>query len=146
MFSGALILMLPPSPIEVVRADMKPLSVKVILRLRSLLYGLRVRDPASAIPSVSANIPSFPEISSSLALIVMLPPASVLVAPAFAVALSWAFSPIFSVSELMLISPAFPALSVSVVRLVPFVRSKVLVSMLMAPAFPSPVVDAVIDT
>ena len=153
MFSGALILMLPPSPIEVVRADMKPSSVKVILRLGpvlsrlgSFLYGLRVKLPAGLFPPVSANIPSSPEISSLLALIVMLPPASVLVAPAFALALSSALSPIFSVLELMLMSPAFPALLVSVVRLVPVVRSKVFVLMLMAPAFPSPVVDAVIDT
>ena len=32
MFSGAVILMLPPLPLEVVRAEIKPFSVKVILR------------------------------------------------------------------------------------------------------------------
>ena len=32
MFSGAKRLMLPPSPLASVRADIKPLSVKVILR------------------------------------------------------------------------------------------------------------------
>ena len=80
MFSGALILMLPPSPIEVVRADMKPFSVKVILRLGSFLYGLRVRVPAGLSPAVSANIPNPPEISSWLLLMLILPPPSVLVA------------------------------------------------------------------
>ena len=84
---------------------------------------------------------------SSLALILIFPPpASVLVAPSSAVALISAPFPIVTISELILISPAFPTLSVSVVRLVPVVRSKVFVSMLMAPAFPSPVVDAVMDT
>jgi hypothetical protein len=51
-----------------------------------------------------------------------------------------------TISELMLISPAFPTLPVSVVILVPVVKLKVLVFMSMDPAFPSPVVDAVIDT
>ena len=87
MFSGANILMLPPSPLAVVRADMKPFSVKVMLRLGLFLYGLRVRVPAGVSPAVSANIPSLPDMNRSLALMVMLPPASVLVAPFFAVAL-----------------------------------------------------------
>ena len=73
-------------------------------------------------------------------------PASWLVAFSLAVALISAPSPMVTISELILISPAFPALFVSVVRLVPVSRLKVLVSTLIAPAFPSPVVDAVIDT
>ena len=80
------------------------------------------------------------------ALILMLPPASVLVAFSLAVALISAPFPMVTILELMLISPAFPALLVSVFRLVPVVKLKVLVSMLMAPAFPSPVVYAVMDT
>ena len=125
---------------------MKPFSVKVILRLGSVLYGLRVRVPAGLSPAVSANIPSLPEISSWLLLMVMLPPASLLVAPTLAVALSWAFSPIFSVSELMLISPAFPALLVSVVRLVPFSRVKSVVLILIWPALPLSSVEAFMAT
>ena len=74
------------------------------------------------------------------------PPASVLVASALAVALISAPSPIVNVSELMLMSPAFPALLVSVVRLVPVCRLNVLVLIAIAPAFPSPTVDAEIDT
>ena len=37
MFSGANIFILPPSPLAVVRAEMKPFSVKVILRSGSIL-------------------------------------------------------------------------------------------------------------
>ena len=74
------------------------------------------------------------------------PPTSVLVAFSLAVALISAPSPMVTISELMLIFPAIPLLLVSVVRLVPVSRSKVLVLISIAPAFPSPVVDAVIDT
>ena len=84
---------------------------------------------------------------SSLALILIFPPpASVLVAPSSALALISAPFPMVTILELMLISPAFPALLVSVFRLVPVVKLKVLVSILISPAFPSPVVDAVMDT
>ena len=113
MFSGALILMLPPSPIEVVRADMKPFSVKVILRLGpvssrlgSFLYGLRVRVPAGLSPAVSANIPNPPEISSWLLLMLILPPPSVLVAFSPAVALIFVPCPIVTVWELISMLPA----------------------------------------
>ena len=44
--SGANILMLPPSPVERVRADMKPFSVKVIFRFGSNFR----RDVASNVP------------------------------------------------------------------------------------------------
>ncbi len=87
MFSGALMLMLPPLPMDVVRADIKPCSVKVMLRLGSVLYGWSLRVPAGLSPAVSANTPSLPEMNSSLALMVIFPPASVLVAFSLAVAL-----------------------------------------------------------
>ena len=169
MFSGANMLMSPPSPMEVVRADMKPFSLKVILRLGSnpplipllggvrggfpslpegvrggfpSLYGLILRVPAGLSPAVSANIPNLPEMNSSLALMVIFPPASVLVAFSLAVALIWAFSPMVSFSVVISISPAFPALLVSVVRLVPFSRVKSLVLMLIWPALPLSSVEA----
>ena len=59
---------------------MKPFSLNSIFRLGLFLYGFRVRVPAGLSPAVSANIPSFPEISRSLVLMVMLPPSPVLVA------------------------------------------------------------------
>ena len=84
---------------------------------------------------------------SSLALILIFPPpASVLVAPSSAVALISAPSHIVTISEFMLIPPAFHVLMIYVFRLVPVVKLKVLVMISMAPAFPSPVVDAVMDT
>ena len=77
---------------------------------------------------------------------VMLPPASVLVAPFLAVALIWASSPMISCWVVISMSPACPWLLVSVVRLVPVFRVRLFVSMLMAPALPSPVVEAVMAT
>ena len=49
-----------------------------------------MRVPAFAAPAVSANIPRVPEINRLLALMVMLPPPSVLVESAVTVALIWA--------------------------------------------------------
>ena len=46
-----------------------------------------MRVPASAVASVSANIPSFPAMFSWFVLMVMLPPGSVLVEPNTTVAL-----------------------------------------------------------
>ena len=103
-----------------------------------------MRVPAGASPLVSANIPSSPEISSWLLLIVMFPAVSVLVAFDFAVALILASSPIVTVWELIVMSPALPLLSVSVVRLVRALRSNLLVWILILPASPAPVVEAVI--
>ncbi|WP_293069433.1 hypothetical protein [Okeania sp. SIO2B3] len=65
--------------------------------------------PAFADASVSANIPSFPVILSSLLLMVILPPSPVLVAPNTTVALIWASSPISTVLALMEMSPGAPA-------------------------------------
>ena len=138
--------MLPPLPIEVVRAEMKPFSLNSIFRLGLFLYGFRVRVPAGLSPAVSANIPSFPEISRLLALIVMLPPASWLVDPSLAVALIWAFCPIVSFSVFISMFPASPALLVSVVRLVPFSRVKSVVLILISPALPWSSVEALILT
>ena len=123
IFSGALISIFPPLPVDVVRAEMKPFSVNSIFRLGLFLYGFRVRVPAGLSPAVSANIPSFPDMSRSLALMVMLPPASWLLAPSSAVALIWAFCPIVSFLVFISMFPASPALLVSVVRLVPFSRA-----------------------
>ena len=50
MVSGAVINMLPPSPVEVVRAEMKPELLKVISRSGLSEYGLRVRVPAGESP------------------------------------------------------------------------------------------------
>ena len=62
--------------------------------------------PAFDTPLVSANIPSFPEISKSLVLIVMLPPSPVLVAFFPAVALISVPFPMVTVWELISIFPA----------------------------------------
>ncbi|WP_293069431.1 hypothetical protein [Okeania sp. SIO2B3] len=64
------------------------------------------------------------EISKSIALIVILPPASVLVAPSLAVALIWASSPIVSCLVFISMFPAWPLLLVSVVRVVPVSKVK----------------------
>ena len=102
--------------------------------------------PAGDSPSVWANIPSSPEMLRVLLKMLIFPPVSVLVAPSSAVALIEAFSPMVTVGELIVMSPAFPALLVSVVKLVPFSRVKSVVSILICPAFPAPVVEAFIDT
>ena len=138
--------MLPPLPIEVVRAEMKPFSLNSIFRLGLFLYGFRVRVPAGLSPAVSANIPSFPDMSRLLALMVMLPPASLLLAPSSAVALIWAFFPIVSFLVFISMFSASPALLVSVVRLVPFSRVKSVVLILISPALPWSSVEALILT
>ena len=101
--------------------------------------------PAGASPWVSANIPSSPEILRVLLNILIFPPVSVLMAFSRAVALIWAFSPMVTSGELISMFPAAPVLLVSVVILVPVSRLKLLVSILIAPAFPSPVVEAEMD-
>ena len=146
IFSGARIFMLPPLPMEVLRAETKPFSVNSIFRLGLFLYGFRVRVPAGLSPAVSANIPSFPDMSRLLALMVMLPPASWLLAPSSAVALIWAFCPIVSFLVFISMFPASPALLVSVVRLVPFSRVKSMVLILIWPALPWSSVEAFILT
>ena len=140
--------MLPPLPLELVRAEMKPCCLNSIFRLGLFLYGFRVRVPAGLSPAVSANIPSFPEISRLLALMVMLPPApaSLLLALSSAVALIWAFFPIVSFLVFISMFPASPALLVSVVRLVPFSRVKSVVLILISPALPWSSVEALILT
>lgn len=138
--------MLPLLPMEVLRAEMKPFFLNSIFRLGLFLYGLRVRVPAGLSPAVSANIPSSPDMSRSLALMVMLPPASLLVAPSSAVALIWAFCPIVSFLVFISMFPASPALFVSVVRLVPFSRVKSMVLILIWPALPWSSVEAFILT
>ena len=138
--------MLPPLPLEVVRAEMKPCCLNSIFRLGLFLYGFRVRVPAGLSPAVSANIPSFPDMSRLLALMVMLPPASLLLAPSSAVALIWAFCPIVSFLVFISMFPASPALLVSVVRLVPFSRVKSVVLILILPALPWSSVEALILT
>ena len=138
--------MLPPLPLELVRAEMKPCCLNSIFRLGLFLYGFRVRVPAGLSPAVSANIPSFPEISRLLALMVMLPPASLLLAPSSAVALIWAFCPIVRFLVFISMFPASPALLVSVVRLVPFSRVKSVVLILISPALPWSSVEALILT
>ncbi len=97
MVSGAEMNMLPPLPVEEVEAEMKPSLLKVMSRSGLFLYGERVRIPALALASVSANIPSFPVMLSSLVLMVMLPPSPVLVEPITTVALIWASWPISTV-------------------------------------------------
>ena len=138
--------MLPPLPIEVVRAEMKPFSLNSMFRLGLFLYGFRVRVPAGLSHAVSANIPSFPDMSRLLALMVMLPPASLLLAPSSAVALIWAFCPIVRFLVFISMFPASPALLVSVVRLVPFSRVKSVVLILISPALPWSSVEALILT
>ena len=127
--------------------------------------------PASASPAVSAKIPNCPEMFSALVSMVILPPASVLVLVAVAVALISAFGPMFVLLALMTMFPALPALLVSTDSLVlrsrvrasgamtvilppspgPSVKASIweLSSMsillawrLMVPAFPAPVVEA----
>ena len=100
-----------------------------------------MRVPALAVASVSANIPSWPVMLSSLVLMVMLPPSPVLVEPITTVALIWASSPMSMVGASMLIEPGLPALVVSVIRLVLCSRLRLLASMLILPAFP---VDSVL--
>ena len=65
-----------------------------------------VKVPAFDAPLVSANIPSFPEISRSLVLMVMLPPSPVLVAFFPAVALIAVSFPMVTVWELISMFPA----------------------------------------
>ena len=67
---------------------------------------MRVKVPAFDAPFVSANIPSFPEISRSLVLMVMLPPSPVLVAFFPVVALIAVPFPMVTVWELILMFPA----------------------------------------
>ena len=67
---------------------------------------MRVKVPAFDSPLVSANIPSFPDILSSLVLMVMLPPSPVLVAFFPAVALISVSFPMVTVWELILMFPA----------------------------------------
>ena len=96
--------------------------------------------PASALASVSANIPSSPAMSSWFVLIVMLPPGSVLVAPMFTVALIWAFSPMVSWGVVISMFPAFPLLLVSTDSWVSACRLRVSVALtVMFP--PSPAVS-----
>ena len=101
-----------------------------------------VSVPASAAPAVSANIPRVPEISRSLALMVMLPPPSVLVESEVTVALIWASWPMSMVLASMLIEPGLPAPRVSVVRLVFCLSVRLLASISIVPAFPVPWVSA----
>ena len=77
-----------------------------------------MRDPASASPSVSANIPKVPEIFRVLVSILILPPPSVLVDFWVIVALIWAFFCMSMVSALISIFPGAPAPLVCVVKLV----------------------------
>ena len=97
--------------------------------------------PASAVPAVSANIPSLPEIFRSLELIVIFPPAAVLVAPFNAVALIEASLPMVTVGELISMLPAAPALLVSAEMAIPSVRVRFWASILISPALPVPVVS-----
>ena len=95
---------------------------------------------ASAVASVSANIPSSPAMSSWLVLMVMLPPASVVVAPMLTVAVIWAFSPMVSLGVVISISPAFPLLLVSTDSWVSACKLRVSVALtVMLP--PSPVLS-----
>ncbi len=77
-----------------------------------------VRVPALALASVSANMPSWPVMLSSLVLMVILPPSPSLVEPITTVALIWASWPMSTVGASMVMKPGLPALVVSVIRLV----------------------------
>lgn len=87
--------------------------------------------------SVSANIPSFPEMLRVSVLIVMLPPSPLLVEPITTVAVIWESSPMSTVLASMVMSPEFPAPVVSVMRLVLWSRLRVLAWMFMVPALPA---------
>ena len=71
----------------------------------------------------------------------MLPPLSVLMAFSCAVALMEVLLPMVTVGELISMFPALPALFVSAEILTPSVRVRLVVSMLMLPASPVPVVS-----
>ena len=77
MVSGAKRDILPPLPMEVVRAEIKPWLLKLISRSGLPLYGWSASAPAGDSPWVSANIPSSPEMLRMLLNMLMFPPASV---------------------------------------------------------------------
>ena len=77
-----------------------------------------MRSPASASPSVSANIPRVPEILRLLVYISILPPPSLLVDSWVIVALILASFPMSMVSASISIFPGAPAPLVCVVKLV----------------------------
>ena len=94
--------------------------------------------PASASPSVSANIPKLPEILRVLASILIRPPPFSLVESWVIVALILASSPMSTVLASISIFPGAPFPVVSVVKLVPSSRFRVWLSTLIVPAFPLP--------
>ena len=77
-----------------------------------------MREPASASPSVSANIPKLPEILRVLVSISILPPPSLLVESLVIVALILASFPMSMVSASISICPGAPAPLLCVVKLV----------------------------
>ena len=84
-----------------------------------------MRDPASACPYVSANIPKVPEILRVLVSISILPPPSLLVELLVIVALIWASFPMSMVSASISIFPGAPGPLVCVVKLVSSLRFRV---------------------
>ena len=84
-----------------------------------------MRSPASASPSVSANIPRVPEILRVLVSISILPPPSVLVESLVIVALILASFPMSMVSASIFMFPGAPAPLVCVVKLVSSSRIRV---------------------
>ena len=140
MVWGALILISPPSPALVVEAEICPSSKNVISKL-GLSLGLMFKLPASATPSVSANIPNSPVISRKLAKILMLPASPV--ALMVVLALNSESLPMVNLSVVMSIFPASPLLSVCTFnRLLLSMVTLSVVVMIISPALPSPKVAA----